>query len=261
MLIHFLFVLVAVLVYITVIFAVAWKRQRLDVVDIAWGGGFIVAALASLFMGPRGPLQYLVTGLVVIWGVRLGAYIFNRVRMSKGEDSRYADMRKQWRGSAGLNAYLRIFVVQGILATIVSMSVIIINTSQQTKIMPIVGIGVVLWMAGFLFESTGDRQLRDHLANPKNKGTLMTTGLWKYTRHPNYFGEALQWWGIAVVCLSVPFGIVGLVSPLTITFLLLFVSGIPLTEKRFEGWSGWAEYKRRTSVFIPLPPRRSDIDK
>ncbi len=259
--IHFLFVLVAVLVYITVVFAIAWKRQRLDIVDIAWGGGFIVAALVSLFMGPRGPLQYLVTGLVIIWGVRLGTYIFKRVRASKGEDPRYAEMRRRWKGSAGINAYFRIFVTQGILASVVSASVVIINTSQQTKIMPIVGIGVVMWIVGFLFESTGDQQLRDHLANPKNKGKLMMTGLWKYTRHPNYFGEALQWWGIAIMCLSVPSGILGLVSPLMITFLLVFVSGVPLTEKRFEGRPGWVEYKRRTSVFIPFPPRRSDSIK
>lgn len=258
---QFLLVLVCVLVYITIVFAVAWSRRRLDIVDIAWGGGFIVAAVASLMMGPRGPLQYLVTGLVIIWGIRLGSYIFKRVRASKSEDPRYTEMRKKWRGNAALNAYFRIFVVQGFLATIVSVSVVIVNMADQTKIMPIVGIGVVVWMVGFLFESTGDRQLRDHLADPKNKGKLMTSGLWRYTRHPNYFGEALQWWGIATICLSVPFGVIGIVSPLVITFLLLFVSGVPLTEKRFEGRPGWAEYKRRTSVFIPLPPRSSSSVK
>jgi steroid 5-alpha reductase family enzyme len=261
MVVQLLLILVSVLVYITVIFGVAWTRRRLDIVDIAWGGGFIVAALVSLMMGPRGPLQYLVTGLVIIWGIRLGSYIFKRVIASKDEDPRYADMRKKWKGGAAINAYFRIFVVQGILATIVSMSVITINLSDQTKILPIVGLGVVIWMVGFLFESTGDRQLHDHLANPKNKGKLMTSGLWKYTRHPNYFGEALQWWGIATICLSVPLGILGMVSPLVITFLLLFVSGVPLTEKRFEGRPGWAQYKQRTSVFIPLPPRRSGIIK
>lgn len=256
-----LFVFISVLVYITVVFAIAWTRRRLDIVDIAWGGGFIVAALISLMMGPRGPLQYLVTGLVIIWGVRLGSYIFKRVRASKGEDPRYAEMRKKWKGNAALNAYFRIFVLQGILATVVSLGVIIINLSDQTKILPVVGLGVVIWMVGFMFESIGDRQLHDHLADPKNKGKLMTSGLWKYTRHPNYFGEAMQWWGIAAICLSVPMGIVGVASPLVITFLLLFVSGVPLTEKRFEGRPGWAEYKRRTSVFIPLPPRRSGIIK
>ncbi len=248
-------ILLAVLIYISIVFVIAWRSKRLDLVDIAWGGGFIVAAITSYTMGDGGNLQILVTTLVTVWGLRLGFYILQRVRNSSHEDPRYTDMRKQWKGSAALNAYTRIFLVQGVLATIVSAAVIMVNLSETSMVTPIAIVGTVVWAIGFVFEVVGDGQLRTHLANPHNKGKLITGGLWRYTRHPNYFGEAVQWWGIWVICLSVPYGFFAIVSPLTITILLLFISGIPLTEKRFEGRPGWKEYKKVTSVFIPLPPR------
>jgi steroid 5-alpha reductase family enzyme len=244
----------AVLLYMTLVFAVAMKRGRLDIVDVAWGGAFIVAALTSLFIGFGGALQYLVTALVFIWAFRLSFYIFKRLRVSTDEDPRYAAMRKTWKGSLVLNAYFRIFVVQGVLAVVVSGSVIAVNAAHEGAIGVLAVVGAGVWLMGFLFEAVGDAQLRRHLAHPKTKGMLMTSGLWRYTRHPNYFGEAVQWWGIYIIALSVPGGWLTIIAPLTITFLLLFVSGVPLTERRFKGRVGWAEYKQRTSVFVPLPP-------
>ena len=246
----------AILAYMTLVFIISWHIKRLDVVDIAWGGAFIIIALTSLFLGNRGPLQYLVSGLVVIWGLRLSFYIFKRFRRSENEDPRYANMRKSWRGSMFVNAYFRVFITQGLLALLVSASVIVINLLGQVAIGPIALAGLAVWIAGFLFESVSDSQLRVHLEDPKNKGKLMTTGLWRYTRHPNYFGEATQWWGIFIIALSVPYGLVSVIGPIVITVLLLFVSGVPLTEKRFEGRPGWEAYKRRTSIFVPLLPRK-----
>lgn len=249
-------ILLAVLVYISVVFVIAWSKKRLDIVDIAWGGAFIVAAVTSLFLGSAGSLQILVTTLVIIWGSRLSFYILKRVLASKTEDPRYTELRKGWKGSPAVNAYFKIFVVQGILACIVSAGVISINLSLMSDITILAFVGAVIWLVGFMFESVGDAQLRRHLANPENKGKLMTAGLWKYTRHPNYFGEAVQWWGIFTIALTIPYGWLTVMSPLTITFLLLFVSGIPPTERRFEGRPGWGEYKKRTSVFLPLPPKK-----
>lgn len=249
------FITFVVLVYISTVFIIAWTLRRLDIVDIAWGGGFIVAALTSFFMGQQGPLQLLVTWLVIIWGIRLAYSIFRRTLAAKGEDPRYTELRKTWKGNAAVNAYLRIFVTQGLLATIVSGGVIIVNLSQLVDISLIALIGVVIWLIGFLFESIGDAQLKSHLADPNNKGTLMTSGLWKYTRHPNYFGESVQWWAIFVIALGVPFGCMAVISPLVITYLLLFVSGVPPTEKRFNGRPGWDEYKKRTSMFVPWFPK------
>lgn len=245
-----------VLVYMSLIFIISRRLKRLDIVDVAWGGAFIVIALSSLILGGGGGLQYLVSSLVIIWGLRLSFYIFKRFKRSKSEDPRYQEMRKSWRGGEAVNAYVRIFLVQGILALIVSASVIMANLSSETSIGFTAYVGLVVWIAGFLFESIGDSQLRAHLANPINEGKLMTTGLWRYTRHPNYFGEAVQWWGIFVIALSVPYGWASMLGPLTITVLLLSVSGVPLTEKRFEGRPGWDAYKKRTSIFLPPPPKK-----
>lgn len=243
--------------YMTLVFALSQRMKRFDIVDIAWGGAFIVIALSSLFLGSsRGFLQYLVSGLVVLWALRLSFYILGRFKRSKGEDPRYGEVRKQWRESEAVNAYLRIFLAQGILALLVSVSVIMVNLSNETSAGSTTYVGVVVWFTGFLFESIGDSQLRTHLADPKNRNRLMTSGLWRYTRHPNYFGEAVQWWGIFIIALGVPYGWMSIIGPLAITVLLLFVSGVPLTEKRFEGRPGWDAYKKRTSVFLPLPPKK-----
>lgn len=258
MLINLLTILGAVLLYISIVFVIAWRIKRLDIVDIAWGGAFIIAALTSLALGPAGPLQLFVTVLVLIWGLRLGFYILKRV-MNTSEDERYRDMRAKWRGNLAVNAYFRVFVVQGILAVLVSAAVITINVSEVTMLTLWAIIGLGVWLIGFLFEAIGDAQLKRHLANPDNKGKLMTSGLWRYTRHPNYFGEATQWWGIWIIALSVPFGWVAVISPILITYLLLFVSGVPLTEKRFEGRPGWESYRKQTSQFVPLPPKKREI--
>lgn len=241
--------------YMTVIFAVAWRLKRIDIVDSAWGGAFVVIALTSLFMGIGGAVQYFVTALVVIWAVRLSGAIFMRFRRSKVEDPRYTVMRATWKTHPAVQAYMRIFLVQGVLAILVSSSVIVINLSEVTVVSSVAILGGAVWLIGFLFEAIGDVQLKRHLADPLLKDTLMTSGLWRFTRHPNYFGEAVQWWGIFIIALSIPYGWFTIIAPLTITGLLLFVSGVPLTEKRFEGRPGWGEYKKHTSVFLPLPPK------
>lgn len=248
-------IIAAVLVYISIVFVVSQIRKRTDIVDVAWGGAFIVAAVTSLVLGGAGALQLVVTSLVIIWGVRLGYYILRRLLASQGEDARYRDLKAKWKSSATVNIFVRIFLIQGVLALVISASVIFINLADPREVGVLAIIGSAVWLVGFLFEAIGDAQLKAHLANSKNKGTLMTSGLWKYTRHPNYFGEATQWWGIFIIALSVPFGWATIISPLLITYLLLFVSGVPLTEKRFEGRPGWDEYKRKTSKFFPLPPK------
>jgi steroid 5-alpha reductase family enzyme len=151
--------------------------------------------------------------------------------------------------------FIVITITGAILATLVCLSVIILQYYKAT-FSPIIMIGLIVWVIGFLFESIGDRQLKQHLANPKNKGKLMTTGLWRYTRHPNYFGEATMWWGIWVMTLATPGWAIALISPLLITYLLVFVSGVKATEAQFKGRPGWKEYQDRTSVFLPLPPKR-----
>lgn len=248
-------VFVVLLAYFSLVFVLAWIKKRLDIVDIAWGGAFILAAVTGLFLGKPAVLQWIVASLVVIWALRLSGSIFVRFAKSKSEDFRYIEMRRKWKQNVAMNAYLRIFVVQAFLATVISLSTIYITVANTTTLSTAVFLGLGIWLVGFLFEAVGDFQLRRHVADPKNKGKLLTSGLWRYTRHPNYFGEATVWWGVFVIALSVPYGWITVIAPLTITFLLLFVSGVPLTEKKFEGVPGWEEYKKRTSAFFPLPPR------
>jgi steroid 5-alpha reductase family enzyme len=248
----------AVLVFMTIVFIVSWRVRRTDVVDMAWGPAFVVAAVASMVLNeyeltPGLNVQTLVTVLVTVWAARLAYTIFKRL-LKHPEDKRYVELRRGWKGNIALNTYIRIFVTQAFLATAISQAVIHINLSLPTDLTTVAYVGLAVWLVGFFFESVGDLQLKRFLANPKNKGKLMTEGLWKYTRHPNYFGEATMWWGIFVIALATPYGWLGILTPVLITYLLLFVSGVPMTEKAFEGKPGWDAYKKRTNKFIPLPP-------
>lgn len=249
----------AVIVYITIVFLVAqYVVKRLDIVDIAWGGGFVTAAITSFMIGGHEigvNIQTLITTLVLIWAARLAYYILRRVS-SHPEDRRYVELRKGWKGNVAVNAYLRIFLTQGILATIISIAVIHGNFSDTKDIGSVAIIGGIIWLVGFLFESIADAQLKKFLADKDNKGKLMTKGLWSYTRHPNYFGEAAQWLGIFVIVLGTPFGWVGIITPVVIGYLLIYVSGVPMTEASFATKTGWDAYKRTTSKFIPLPPKK-----
>lgn len=250
-----------VLAFMTIVFMVARKLRRTDLVDMAWGPAFIVAAISSFILSDApielgANVQTLVTLLVIAWGARLAYVIYKRLR-SHAEDKRYVELRKEWKGNVAMNTYLRIFVVQAVLATLISTAVIFVNISLPRELNIFAYVGLVIWLVGFYFEAVGDAQLKRFLADPTNKGKLMTSGLWSYTRHPNYFGEATMWWGISVIALTVPYGWFGVITPVIITYLLLFVSGVPMTEKAFDGRPGWNAYKARTSKFVPFPPREA----
>jgi steroid 5-alpha reductase family enzyme len=131
-----------------------------------------------------------------------------------------------------------------------------INTMKGGVLNVLDLLGIIIWIVGFYFESTGDAQLKKFIADPANKGKLMDKGLWHYSRHPNYFGEVTMWWGIFVIALSVPYGIVSIIGPIVITILITKISGIPLVEKSFAGKPGFDEYKRTTSIFFPLPSKK-----
>ncbi len=256
--------IIAVMLFISFAFVVAQVKHRLDVVDVAWGGNFIVAAVVSFLLQPEADsltigVRTLVTALVIIWGMRLSHHILQRLRRTS-EDHRYVAMRKQWKGNLAINAYFKIFFTQGLLALVIVTPVLLINLTSGSFMHPLgwagVLTGLAVWLIGFYFESTGDRQLRDFIADPKNKGKLMTKGLWRYSRHPNYFGEVTQWWGLAVMGVGLSFGFVGFVGALAITYLIVFVSGVPLLEKKYADRADWKAYKQRTSMLIPLPRRK-----
>ncbi len=232
-----------------------WRRNN-GLADVFWGLGFITVAItATLVSGSTSVRTWLVLLLVVCWGVRLAVHIGRR-NWGKGEDYRYREWREQWGRWWLLRTYLQVFVLQGCLLVAIALPLwwLPFQTSGQLGIWDVVG--AMIWLVGFGFEAVGDWQLTQFKKNPANKGQLMTAGLWRYTRHPNYFGEATMWWGIAVIAWSGGLGVWSLVSPVTITWLLTQVSGIPLLEKKYLGRPDFERYRQQTSAFIPWFPKQ-----
>ncbi len=250
------FTTLIVLVFMTLAFGISILRKRNDFADIAWGLGFIVVAVSTLFLsGTYYEKQLLVTALVALWGLRLSGHIYLRNRGRK-EDHRYEDMKKKWKGNFYVQSYLNVFLTQGLLMLLISIPVIFINSSSDAGFQLLDGLAVIIWFIGFYFEANGDYELSEFVKNPDNKGHVMQDGLWKYTRHPNYFGEVTQWWGIFLIAVSLPNGVFTIIGPLVITILITKVSGIPLLEKKYAGRPEWEDYKRRTSIFFPMPPKK-----
>lgn len=250
---YYLILALMLLAYMTFWFGISVIKKRNDVADIAWGLGFVLMAWLSFLISGYSFKALLVNGLVTVWGFRLAWHIYNRNK-DKPEDSRYLEWRKTWKNFY-VRSYLQVFVLQGILLFLISLPVLFVNRSVSNSFGVLEIVGLFVWALGFYFETTGDKQLKDFITNPANKGKLMDQGLWQYSRHPNYFGEVTQWWGIFIIALSIPGSVFTVLGPLTITILILFVSGIPLLEKKYAGRPDWEEYKKRTSIFIPLPPR------
>ncbi|MDX9787476.1 MAG: DUF1295 domain-containing protein [Desulfobacterales bacterium] len=238
-------------------FGLAVLRKRNDVADMAWGLGFILTtAVVVLYKDAAISLRgWLMVLLVSVWGIRLAIHIGMRHRR-KGEDVRYQNWRKAWGKHALLFAYCQVFLLQGLLVLIIAFPVTWTMMAPVTPFGMIDVIGMVLWLTGFLFEAIGDYQLRSFKKHPENRGQIIQSGLWKYSRHPNYFGEVLLWWGIYCISLETPGGWMTIIGPLMITYLILFVSGIPMLEKTYQGNPEYGRYAMRTSRFFPMPPKK-----
>jgi steroid 5-alpha reductase family enzyme len=242
--------------YISLWFVISLFKRRNDVADVAWGLGFVLLAWTSFFLsGATGTRGVLVGVLVSVWGLRLAWHIHARNR-GKAEDYRYLAWRREWGRWFYPRSYAQVYLLQGALLFLISLPVLIINRNASGTFGLLDGIGACVWLFGFLFESVGDAELARFVKDPANKGRLLQSGLWRYTRHPNYFGEVAQWWGIWLVALGVPGGWFGIIGPLTITILILKVSGIPMLEKKMAENPDFTEYTRRTSVFFPWFPKR-----
>lgn len=236
-------------------FVISLLKKRNDVADIAWGLGFILLTWVSLITSQNYSFRPLITSLLVtLWGLRLAWHISSR-NIGKSEDYRYLQWRKEWGQWFFIRSYFQVYLLQGVFLFMIILPVLLINKTSNQVLNVIDFIGIVVWIVGFIFESVGDAQLKQFIKNPQNKGKVMQSGLWQYTRHPNYFGEVTLWWGIWIISLNVNNGWLGIIGPLTITVLILFVSGIPLLEKKYAGRADFEKYKKRTSVFFPLPPK------
>jgi steroid 5-alpha reductase family enzyme len=245
--------------FMTSLWIASLALRNSSIVDPMWGTGLVLSNWFSFLITPHGypARKLLISILVTIWGLRLTIHLLRR-NWGKGEDYRY----REWREQAGARwwwfSYFKVFMIQGAVMCVLAAPFLAVHHSPSpAALTPIDLLAVPLWGLGFFFESVGDWQLSRFLANPANKGKLLRTGLWRYTRHPNYFGESIMWWGHYLVALSVPNGVFAIVSPALITFLLLRVSGVTLLEKTMrETTPGYREYVESTSAFVPWFPRK-----
>ena len=250
-----LFAGLAVLVFVTLVFIVSIIVKRNDIADIAWGLGFIVASITGLVVNHNTSLPALLAvALVLVWGLRLALHIGLRA-IKRPEDFRYKAKRDSWGKWFYLRSYVDIYLSQGFLLLVVVSPVLLIASYAHGSSNLLLIVAAAIWLFGFIFESVGDRQLADFLKDPNNKGHVMQSGLWHYTRHPNYFGEVTQWWAIGLIAVGYSYGLLGFIGPAVITFLILKVSGVPLLEKKYADRPDYQVYKSKTSVFIPLPPK------
>ena len=240
--------------YVSVWFVISLLIKRNDIADIAWGLGF-VGVVIFLFITQAQTLQStIVYILTIIWGIRLAIHIGVRSK-GKPEDFRYKKWRDEWGKYFVLRSYLQVYLLQGFFMWIISLPIIVVSMAKNQIISPVVLAGSIIWLIGFAFESIGDYQLMLFIKQRQNKSDIMQTGLWKYTRHPNYFGEVLVWWGLCIMVLPLEYGLWTIISPITISFLLLYVSGIPMLEAKYKDNLAFQDYKKRTSSFFPMLPK------
>jgi len=241
--------------FVTTLFIISLILKRNDIADVAWGTGIFIVALISYLSGTQSDFSLLLTTLAGLWGLRLTLRIFLRNRKKK-EDFRYKKWREDWGSWFYVRSFFQVYLLQGLLMVVVGYSFVHVNVYAGEHELGIISvIGLAIWLIGYFFEVVGDWQLDRFIKSKPPAGTILSSGLWKYTRHPNYFGEVTMWWGIWLMIAALPFSYVALISPLAITYLILKVSGIPMLEKSFAGNPAFEAYKKRTSAFFPLPPK------
>jgi len=243
----------------TALWLVSLRLRDSSVVDGFWGGGFVIATWFYFAQTPDGsePRRWLIAALVTVWGLRLSTYILRR-NWGKGEDPRYA----KWREEAGTawwwRSFFKVFLLQGILMWVISLPLLAAQVSATPARLTVLdGLASLLWGIGFFFEALGDWQLARFKADPANRGKVLSSGVWRYSRHPNYFGEAAMWWGYFLVAAAAG-GWWTIFSPILMTLLLLRVSGVTMLERNLkEAKPQYREYIESTSEFVPWFPKRS----
>ena len=252
------------LAVVLVLWAISGRIDDVSFIDSFWGAGMALMAFTSwMQVDERGLLTHLLLAMTAAWGLRLGIYLLRRWR-SEGEDKRYERMLRKDRekGRFAFAALTKIWLGQAVLLFLVSSpaQVGILASDEATEAGLLTLAGIALYLVGIFFEWVGDWQLSRFKADPANKGEVMDKGLWHYTRHPNYFGDACVWWGIWLVVASVSLEVAlwTVAGPIFLTFTLVKWSGAALLEKSMKHTRpGYEEYKQRTSAFVPLPPKKS----
>jgi steroid 5-alpha reductase family enzyme len=246
---------------VTLFVAVRLRGGRHDGIDVVWGAGFAIVAVATLLLAlGDGDLwrQVLITALTCAWGLRLAWHIGRR-NSGKPEDPRYVEIIQRAKGNPVAHLVRKVYLPQVVILWVVSWSVQLGQYGYASGALSTVVtvLGVLSWAVGFFFETVGDAQLAAFKGDPANKGKVMDRGLWRYTRHPNYFGDAAVWWGLTLLALHHAAGLIGLLGAALMTWLLAKGTGAALLERSIGNRRpGYADYVRRTSGFIPLPPKK-----
>lgn len=243
-------------VYMSMLFVLSLFLRNNGVADVGYGIGFLVLGISGYLVSDavrtEGTLLLL---LVLMWSLRLASRIF-RKNKGKPEDFRYKQWRDAWGRTFVVRSFFQVYMLQGLIIGIIASPVVLSILFPESGSQGLFVLGVVVSLLGLTLEAISDAQLDRFLKDTSRTKRIMTEGLWHYSRHPNYFGESLVWIGFGIATITTqPFGVLSILSPCLITFLLLRVSGVPLLEKRWEGDPEWEAYKEKTSVFIPLPPR------
>ncbi|QDU79623.1 3-oxo-5-alpha-steroid 4-dehydrogenase [Polystyrenella longa] len=257
----FLFNAIAIAVLMLLTWLVSLKKKDVSIVDIVWGLGFVLVGWVSWFMQPDKTL--LQTGMIAcltIWGARLSGYLAWR-KSGEGEDRRYGAMRTKHGDSFPLVSLLTVFILQGIVMWVVSLP-LQFGLSSSGRVVEegvrnsIFFTAILFWLTGFLFESIGDYQLARFKSDPDNEGKVFDQGLWSFTRHPNYFGDFLVWWGFGVMGLALSAELWSLIGPAVMSIFLLKISGVSLLERDLrERKPAYAKYVEQTNAFFPSPPK------
>lgn len=251
---------VSIWVLMTLIWLISLKLKNTSIVDIIWGFGFVMVNWVVFFLTPDGfaDRKWILNILVTIWGLRLATHIFLR-NHGKPEDFRYAAWREQYGKKWWWYSYLQTFMLQGLLMFLISAPLIHTQATTTPSNIGLLEIaGIIIWVIGFFFETVGDLQLEKFKKNPANKGKLLNYGVWRYTRHPNYFGDSAQWWGFYLIAAGSTLGFLTIFSPIIMTYFLIKVSGVAMLEKSMaDRKPGYKEYMQKTNAFIPWFPKNN----
>lgn len=247
---------ITIFIFMNLMFLLALGLKDNSIVDVGWGIGFILVVIVSLWSSHNSSYEALVlTAVILIWGLRLAGYIAKRNK-GRGEDFRYRKWREEWGKNVVWRSYFQVFMLQGAIMFVIALPVMIGIYSGTDYLGIVEFLGILIWGLGFFFEAVGDFQMYRFKKKASNKGKIMRYGLWRYTRHPNYFGEAIMWWGIFLIVVNNGYVFFTIISPILLTFLLLRVSGVTMLEKKYDNNPEYQEYIQNTSSFIPSPPKK-----
>lgn len=236
--------------YATLWFVVSIMKKRNDIADIAWGLGYVLLCVFHALTQPLHPILIVCFVLIAIWGIRLSIFIYLRNK-NKSEDFRYLKWRKEWGNRFYIRSYLQVFLLQAFFLLLVVSPVLSIVAIPDSSVSVFTLVGGIIWLIGFYWQSLGDYQLSHFIRDRKNSEEILCTGLWRYSRHPNYFGEVMMWWGIYVIVLPLSGTLFFIFGPITITLLIRYVSGVPMLERRYEGNVKYQAYKEQVPALFP----------